>query len=138
MGLTDDSIFVRVEFTGPISRWSQMALNSIDGFIDFDFDDHQSTGYPAATQEFGAVDAQMGVESYISLRDDGNGHLLRRDGQSDQWENVNVAFAERSLIVRFATDDPALHDVLEHLVTGFLERGRHRDFTRTSYLSLCH
>ena len=60
---------------------------------------------PAATQEFGAVDAQMGVESYISLRDDGNGHLLRRDGHSDQWENVNVAFGERSLIIRFARAD---------------------------------
>ena len=105
VGLTGDSIFVRIDFTGPISRWSHMALNSVDGFIDFDFDDNPGTGYPAATQEFGAVDAQMGVESYISLRDDGNGHLLRRDGQSDQWANVNVAFGERSLTIRFARSD---------------------------------
>jgi hypothetical protein len=105
VGLTDDSIFVRIDFTGPISRWSQMAPNSIDGFVDFDFDDNPGTGYPAATQEFGAVDAQMGVEAYISMRDDGNGHLLRRDGQSDQWANVNVAFGERGLTIRFARAD---------------------------------
>ena len=105
VGLTADSILVRVDFTGPISRWSQMALNSIDGFIDFDFDDDAGTGYPAATQEFGAVDAQMGVESYISLRDDGNGHMLRRDGQSDEWANVNVSFGERSVTIRLARAD---------------------------------
>ena len=105
VGLTDDSIFIRVDFTGPISRWSEMALNSIDGFIDFDFDDNASTGYPAATQEFASVDAQMGVESYISLRDDGNGHMLRRDGQSDEWANVNVSFGERSVTIKFARAD---------------------------------
>lgn len=105
VGLTDDSILVRVDFTGPISRWSQMALNSIDGFIDFDVDDDAGTGYPAATQEFGAVDAQMGVESYISLRDDGNGHMLRRDGQSDEWANVNVSFGERSVTIKLARAD---------------------------------
>ena len=105
VGLTGDSILVRVDFTGPISRWSQMALNSIDGFIDFDFDDDASTGYPAATEEFGSVDAQMGVESYISLRDDGNGHLLRRDGQAAEWANVNVSFGERSITIRFARAD---------------------------------
>lgn len=105
VGLTTDSIFIRVLFTGPISRWSQMSQNSIDGFIDFDFDDNARTGYPAATQEFGAVDAQMGVESFISLRDDGNGHLLRRDGLSAEWRNVDVTFDERSLTVRFARAD---------------------------------
>lgn len=105
VGLTTDSIFIRVSFTGPISRWSQMALNSIDGFIDFDFDDNAGTGYPAATQEFGTVDAQMGVESYILLRDDGNGHLLRRDGLAAEWRNVDVTFEERSLTIRFARAD---------------------------------
>ena len=105
VGLTTDSIFLRVSFTGPISRWSQMAPNSIDGFIDFDFDDDPGTGYPAATQEFGAVDAQMGVESFISLRDDGNGHLLRRDGLAAEWRNVDVTFEERGLTIRLARAD---------------------------------
>ena len=105
VGLTADSIFVRVDFTATISRWSLMALNSIDGFVDFDFDDDPGTGYPAATQEFGSVDAQMGVESYISLRDDGNGHVLRRDGQADQWAHVNVVFGERSVTMSFARAD---------------------------------
>ena len=105
VGLTDDSILIRIDFTGPISRWSNMALNSIDGFIDFDFDDDPGTGYPAATQEFGSADAQMGVESYISLRDDGNGHMLRRDGQAAEWANVDAAFGERSVTIRFARAD---------------------------------
>jgi hypothetical protein len=105
VGLIADSIFVRVEFTGPISRWSSMALNSIDGFMDFDFDDDPSTGYPAATQEFGGVDAQMGADSYVSLRDDGDGHMLRRDGQAADWRQVGVTFDETSFTVRLARAD---------------------------------
>jgi hypothetical protein len=110
VGVTVDSIFVRVSFTGEISRWSEQALNSIDGFLDFDFDDDPSTGYPAATEEFGGVDAQMGVESYVSLRDDGNGHLLRRDGLSEVWHDVRVEFSERSFTVRMARADVGEQD----------------------------
>lgn len=73
-----------------------MALNSIDGYIDFDFDDNAATGYPAATEEFGGVDAQMGVESYLSLRDDGNGHVFRRDGQALDWHEVKWSSRKRS------------------------------------------
>ncbi len=105
VGLTEDSIRLRVDFTGPIDRWSAMARNSIDGFIDFDFDDDATTGYPSATQEFGAVDAQMGVESYVSLRDDGNGHLRRRDGWATEWQNVDVSFEATSLTFRLARAD---------------------------------
>ena len=105
VGLTSDSIFVRVEFTGSISPWSSQSLNSIDGFIDFDFDDNPSTGYLSATQEFGGVDAQMGVEAYNSLRDDGQGHLLRRDGQAEDWRHVDVEFGGNSFVIRFARSD---------------------------------
>jgi hypothetical protein len=105
IGLTADSIVVRVEFTGPISQWSSQALNSIDGFIDFDVDDNPATGYPAATEEFGAVDAQMGVEAYVSLRDDGMGHLMRRDGQATDWRPIPVEFGSSSFTLRFARSD---------------------------------
>ena len=105
VGLTADSILVSVEFTSPISRWSSMALNSIDGFIDFDFDDNVTTGFPSASEEFGGVDSQMGVESYVSLRDDGNGHLLRRDGQATDWREVNVEFEESRFTVKLARAD---------------------------------
>lgn len=105
VGLTAESIFVRIEFTAQISRWSAMALNSIDGFLDFDFDDNPSTGLPAATEEIGGVDAAMGVESYVSLRDDGSGHLLRRVGDTEEWQAVPVQFSERSFTVRFARAD---------------------------------
>jgi hypothetical protein len=105
VGVTEDSIFIRVKFTGPITRWSAMASNSIDGFIDFDFDDDPATGYAAATQEFGAVDAQMGVESYVSLRDDGNGHLRRRDGWATEWQPVAVTFEATSLTMRLSRAD---------------------------------
>ena len=105
VGLTADSIIVRVDFTGPISAWSSNALNSIDGFVDFDFDDNPSTGYPAATEEFGEVDAQMGAESYISLRDDGRGQLLRRDGDAPDWRFVRVEFGSRSFTLRFGRSE---------------------------------
>jgi hypothetical protein len=59
VGLTADSIFVRISFTSPISRWSDGALNSIDGYVDFDVDDNPVTGFPAATEEFGNVAAQV-------------------------------------------------------------------------------
>ena len=103
--LTSDSIFVRLRFTSPISRWSSTSLNSIDGFIDFDFDDNPNTGYISATEEFGGVDAQMGVETYVSLRDDGAGSMLRRVGDTDEWREVRVQFAERSFTVGLSRTD---------------------------------
>lgn len=105
VGLTADSIFVRIEFTSAISRWSDGALNSIDGFVDFDVDDDPVTGFPAATEEFGNVTAQMGVETYVSLRDDGAGHMLRRMGETDEWREVRVEFSSRSLTIRLARAD---------------------------------
>lgn len=105
VGLTADSIFVRIRFTSPISSWSSTSLNSIDGFIDFDFDDNPNTGYISATEEFGGVDAQMGVETYISLRDDNAGRMMRRVGDTQEWREVRVEFAERSFTVRFARAD---------------------------------
>ena len=105
VGMTQDSIFVRIEFTSAVSAWSSHAANSIDGFIDFDFDDDPSTGGPAATEEFAAVNAQMGVESYISLRDDGQGRVLRRDGLATNWRSMPVEFGANSFTVRFARAD---------------------------------
>ena len=105
VGLTAESIFVRVRFTSPISLWSSKSLNSIDGFIDFDFDDNPNTGYISATEEFGGVDAQMGVETYISLRDDGAGTMMRRVGDTQEWREVRVQVAERSFTVRFSRAD---------------------------------
>ena len=105
VGLTAESIFVRVRFTNPISRWSSVALNSIDGFMDFDFDDNPNTGYISATEEFGHVNAQMGVETYISLRDDGAGQMRRRVGDTEEWRDVRVQFSERSFTVRLGRAD---------------------------------
>jgi hypothetical protein len=103
--LTSDSIFVRLRFTSPISRWSSRSLNSIDGFIDFDFDDNPNTGYVSATEEFGGVDAQMGVETYVSLRDDGAGTMLRRVGDTEEWRPVSVQFTERSFTAGISRSD---------------------------------
>ena len=105
VGMTQDSIFVRIEFTSAVSAWSSHSANSIDGFIDFDFDDDPATGGPAATEEFAAVNAQMGVESYISLRDDGQGRVLRRDGLATNWRSMPVEFGANSFTVRFARAD---------------------------------
>ena len=102
VGVTTDSVFVRIELTSPISRWSDGALNSIDGYVDFDVDDNATTGFPAATEEFGSVNAQMGVETYVSLRDDGAGHLFRRVGTTDEWREVRVEFSSRSLTIRMS------------------------------------
>jgi hypothetical protein len=110
VGLTAESIFVRIRFTSPISRWSSMSLNSIDGFIDFDFDDNPNTGYISATEEFGGVNAQMGVETYVSLRDDGAGQMLRRVGDTQEWREVRVQFSERTFTVRFARADVGEND----------------------------
>jgi hypothetical protein len=105
VGLTAESIFVRIAFTSPISRWSDGELNSIDGYIDFDVDDNPGTGFPAATEEFGGVSAQMGVETYVSLRDDGAGRMQRRIGETDEWRDVRVEFSSRSLTIRLGRAD---------------------------------
>ena len=105
VGMTQDSIFVRIEFTSAISAWSSHSANSIDGFIDFDFDDDPSTGGPAAIEEFAAISAEMGVESYISLRDDGEGRVLRRDAVATNWRTNPVEFGATSFTVRFARAD---------------------------------
>lgn len=105
VGLTAESIFVRIEFTSPISRWSDGALNSIDGYVDFDVDDNPVTGFPAATEEFGSVSAEMGVETYVSLRDDGAGRMQRRIGETDEWRDVRVDFTSRSLTIRLGRAD---------------------------------
>ena len=110
VGLTTDSIFVRIRFTSPISKWSSRALNSIDGFIDFDFDDNPNTGFIAATEEFGGVNAQMGVETYVSLRDDGSGHMLRRLGTAEEWRELPVQFADRSFTIRLSRIDVGEND----------------------------
>ena len=104
VGMTAESVFVRVSFTGDISRWSAEELNSIDGWIDFDIDDNPGTGFPAASEEFNGVDAQMGVETYVSLRDDGQGHMLRNVGP-EEWRELRVEFAARSFTIRFARAD---------------------------------
>ena len=103
--LTSDSVFVRLRFTSSISRWSSGSPNSIDGFIDFDIDDNPNTGYISATEEFGGVSAQMGVETYISLRDNGAGAMERRVGSTEEWRDVSVQFADRSFTVGLSRAD---------------------------------
>lgn len=105
VGMTQDSIFLRIEFTSAISAWSSHSANSIDGFIDFDFDDDPYTGFPAAAEEFAAVSAEMGVESYISLRDDGQGRMMRLDAASPNWRTNPVEFGTNSFTVRFSRAD---------------------------------
>ncbi len=69
------------------------------------------TRFPAATEEFGSVSAQLGVETYVSLRDDGVGHMLRRVGETDEWREVRVEFSSRSLTIRFARAEVGETDV---------------------------
>jgi hypothetical protein len=105
VGLTADSIFVRIRFTSAISRWSSSSPNSIDGFVDFDVDDNPNTGYIAATEEFGGVNAEMGVETYVSLRDDMTGQLYRRVGNTEEWRPIGGQFSERSVTLRLSRAD---------------------------------
>jgi len=105
VGMTEDSIFVRFEFTNDIAPWSSGQLNAIDGFVDFDVDDNAATGYPAAVEEFGHITADMGVEAYVSLRDDGQGHVMRRDGQAPDFRPIVIEFEARSFTLRLARTD---------------------------------
>ena len=47
----------------------------------------------------------MGVETYVSLRDDGAGTMLRRVGDTEEWREVRVQFTERSFTVGIARTD---------------------------------
>ena len=125
--LTSDSIFVRLRFTSPISRWSSTSPNSIDGYIDFDFDDNPNTGYVSATEEFGGVDAQMGVETYVSLHDDGAGTMFRRVGDTQEWRPVSVQFTERSFTVGLSRADVGETDGIFRI--SAMIGGTNRDIT---------
>lgn len=100
VGTTADSVFVRIEFTSPISLWSANTPESVDGFVDFDLDDDATTGGRSAVDEFGFGTAGIGVEFYVSLRDDGFGHILWRDFVTTQWRQGAITSSARSITLR--------------------------------------
>ena len=105
VGLTDDSLFVRFEFTTPIDWWSVVTQRSIDGFVDFDIDASAASGVPAAVNEFGGGDAQMGVEYYVSLRDNPLRQVLVRDVAQQTWSPIGITLEEKAFTLRIRRSD---------------------------------
>ena len=86
-------------FAQPVLRWSSGAATALDGFVDFDMDENAATGVPGAADEFGGVSA-MGAEAYISLRDDGAGHVAVRDVSQASFSWVAANFAGSTVTIR--------------------------------------
>lgn len=105
VGVTADTLFVRIEFTAPITLWSANTPESVDGFVDFDVDDNAASGGLAAVDEFGFGTASLGVDFYVSLRDDGLGRILWRSYATRVWRPGGVTSTARSITLRLPRVD---------------------------------
>ncbi|MFN8573709.1 MAG: hypothetical protein U0132_16760 [Gemmatimonadaceae bacterium] len=105
VGLTTDTLFVRLDFTAPITLWSANTPESVDGFVDFDVDDNATSGGLSAVDEFGFGTANLGVDFYVSLRDDGLGNILWRSFTTRQWRTGGITATARSITLRLPRAD---------------------------------
>lgn len=105
VGLTADSLFIRYEFTGPISFWSTGGPESIDGFVDLDLDDNATTGGRSAVDEFGYGVANIGTDFYVSLQDDRNGHAKMLDFATRTWRPMGITIAGNAFTLRIRRAD---------------------------------
>ncbi len=93
-------------FDAPVVPWSANQLNSLDGFIDFDLDENESTGIPAAADEFGG-NAGIGAEMYLSLRDVGGTHMTLVHAGTKQFTGVPAVFEGKTVTIRIPRSDLA-------------------------------
>ena len=106
-GSYDDSELTLVLiFDSPVLPWSANQLNSLDGFVDFDLDEDQSTGIPAAADEFGG-NAGLGAEMYLSLRDVGGTHMTLVHAGTKQFTGVPAVFEGKTVTIRIPRTDLA-------------------------------
>jgi hypothetical protein len=105
VGMTAESLFVRFEFTGPISFWSTGEPESIDGFVDLDLDDNAATGGRSAVDEFGFGVANLGVDFYVSLRDDRHGHAQMLDFATRTWHTMGLSITGNAFTLRILRSD---------------------------------
>jgi hypothetical protein len=77
----------------------------VDGFVDFDIDGNPATGGRSAVDELGFGTANIGVEFFVSLRDDGLGHILWRDFTTRQWRLGGISSSSRSITLRLKRSD---------------------------------
>jgi hypothetical protein len=100
VGMTAESLFIRYEFTQPISFWSTGGTESIDGFVDLDLDDNAATGGRSAVDEYGYGTANLGADYYVSLRDDRSGHLRMLDFATRTWHPLGITIAANGFTLR--------------------------------------
>jgi len=105
VGMTADSLFIRYEFTAPISFWSTGEPESIDGFVDLDLDDNVATGGRSAVDEFGYGVANIGTDFYVSLQDDRNGHARMLDFATRTWHQMGITVAGNAFTLRISRSD---------------------------------
>ena len=72
--LTGTHLELTLTFADGVEPWSSGLPNALDGFVDFDMDQNPATGLPGAVNEYGGTSG-VGSEAYLSLRDDGAGHI---------------------------------------------------------------
>lgn len=105
VGMTAESLFVRFEFTGPISFWSTGEPESIDGFVDLDLDDNAATGGRSAVDEYGYGVANVGVDFYVSLRDDRHGRVQMLDFATRTWQTMGITITGNAFTLRILRSD---------------------------------
>jgi hypothetical protein len=115
----DEEIHLVLTFAEAVAPWSEQAANSLDGFVYFDLD-QASTGLVD-------VPRGMGIDSYLDLRDDGDGHLALVGVLNEIITLVPVSFDGAALTVtipRSALRTPADADNRFFLAVEVGVRGR--------------
>lgn len=94
-----DELTIVIIFDAAVVPWSANQLNSLDGFVDFDVDENESTGIPAAADESGG-NAGLGAELYLSLRDVGGTHMTLVHTGTKEFTGVPALFEGRTVTIR--------------------------------------
>ncbi|MFL5576997.1 MAG: hypothetical protein ACJ79S_13610 [Gemmatimonadaceae bacterium] len=98
--VTDDTIEIVLTFREPVATWTDSVANSLDGFVDIDVDENRATGIPADIDEEGLGSAEMGSDYYVSLRDDGAGHVALVDPATGSANSIPATFSGSTVTIR--------------------------------------
>lgn len=83
--LTSTELSLTLEFEGPVTPWTDGALNGLDGFVSFDVDQNPNTGFADQARN-------LGVDFYLDLRDNGFGRVAVVDQVKRRFVVIPATF----------------------------------------------
>jgi hypothetical protein len=92
-------VVLTLTFAQTILPWSSGGATALDGYVDFDMDENEATGIPAAVDEYGGTSG-IGAEVYLSLRDNAAGSIAVVDAATGDYSVVAATFAMNTVTFR--------------------------------------